>query len=463
MKRPVFFIIMYLLNSSLLFSQVAVNTDGHDPDASAILDVESVTKGILIPRMTVEARDAIPSPAEGLMIFCTNCGSKGSLSIFSAGSWQTFSPCEVSPPGADANYVFPGQITWRWTAIGTGSKWGITNNFDGASDVGTALSNIEAISGCGMTLTRYVWSYNTCAVSPVTVLSEVIPSSAPDSPQEGVHVPTINQITWNWAAVSGATGYKWNTINDLITATDVGVETTKTQTGLTCSSASTSYVWAYNGCGYSAAEDLQQSTNECCGSTMTITHLVSEGVAPVDKTVTYGIVTGLSGEPEKCWITSNLGADHQATAVDDATEASAGWYWQFNRMQGYMAEGSVTTPTWTITSIDEDSDWLEDNDPCHIELGTGWRLPTSIEWLNVMTAGSWTDWTGPFGSALQMHAAGFLESSSGSLNYSGIYGFYWSNSTDGYSMGMSLVFYDGICYLGNNQKSSGLPIRCLRE
>jgi hypothetical protein len=30
----------------------------------------------------------------------------------------------------------------------------------------------------------------------------------------------------------------------------------------------------------------------------------------------------------------NLGADHQATSVDDATEAFAGGYWQFNRIQG---------------------------------------------------------------------------------------------------------------------------------
>ena len=57
-------------------------------------------------------------------------------------------------------------------------------------------------------------------------------------------------------------------------------------------------------------------------------------VAPVDKTVTYGTVTNIPGETSKCWITSNLGADHQATAVNDATEASAGWYWQFNRHTG---------------------------------------------------------------------------------------------------------------------------------
>ena len=45
-----------------------------------------------------------------------------------------------------------------------------------------------------------------------------------------------------------------------------------------------------------------------------INHLAANGVAPVDKTVTYSTVTGIPGEPTKCWITSNLGASQQATA-----------------------------------------------------------------------------------------------------------------------------------------------------
>ncbi|MEI7983700.1 MAG: hypothetical protein WCI71_18780, partial [Bacteroidota bacterium] len=63
-----------------------------------------------------------------------------------------------------------------------------------------------------------------------------------------------------------------------------------------------------------------------CGLTISINHLVSRGVAPVNKTVTYGTITNIPGEPTKCWITSNLGSDHQSTSVNDATEPSSGWY-----------------------------------------------------------------------------------------------------------------------------------------
>jgi hypothetical protein len=114
-----------------------------------------------------------------------------------------------------------------------------------------------------------------------------------------------------------------------------------------------------------------------CPATITVSHLVSHGVAPVDKTVTYGVVvTNLTGT-YKCWITQNLGADHQAVSASDDTEASAGWYWQFNRKQGFkVADDGVTrTPNsaW-VYPLSESSAWLPENDPCTIELGDGWRV-----------------------------------------------------------------------------------------
>jgi hypothetical protein len=46
------------------------------PDASAVLDVSSANKGLLIPRMTATTRTSIPNPATGLMVFQTD-GSTG--------------------------------------------------------------------------------------------------------------------------------------------------------------------------------------------------------------------------------------------------------------------------------------------------------------------------------------------------------------------------------------------------
>jgi hypothetical protein len=200
-----------------------------------------------------------------------------------------------------------------------------------------------------------------------------------------------------------------------------------------------------------------------CGMSFLVNH-VAGVVAPVTKTATYGTVNGIPGETSKCWITSNLGSDHQATAVNDATEASAGWYWQFNRKQGYKHDGTTRTPntTW-ITSINENSDWIPANDPCTIELGTSWRIPTNTEWTNVDASGSWTNWNGTFGSGLKLHAAGYLSSSSGGLVSRGAAGAYWSSTQDIVTYGWDLYFHSGSSSMDYSSKATGFSARCVRD
>ncbi|MEM6378537.1 MAG: tail fiber domain-containing protein [Bacteroidota bacterium] len=50
-------------------AQVSINENNTDPDASAMLDVSSTDKGILIPRMTTAERIAIANPATGLLVY----------------------------------------------------------------------------------------------------------------------------------------------------------------------------------------------------------------------------------------------------------------------------------------------------------------------------------------------------------------------------------------------------------
>jgi hypothetical protein len=195
-----------------------------------------------------------------------------------------------------------------------------------------------------------------------------------------------------------------------------------------------------------------------CGNTITINHSISGGVAPVNKTVTYGTVTNIPRQTTKCWITSNLGADHQASSVDDATEASSGWYWQFNRKQGYKYDGIRMPNTTWVTSIDEDLDWQTDNDPCALELGGGWHIPTYTEWENVYWYNcSWE-------SALKIHAAGYIEWNTGLLNSRGWRGQYWHSGQ--YSSSIGALF--GIdmatgCFMTIYPKSYGNTLRCIKD
>jgi len=302
MKKSAFFIAMFLLFSSAMFAQVGISTDNSVPDNSAMLDVKSTTKGMLIPRMAQAEILSISNPANGLQVFCTT-DNKFYAYIANAGTWK------------------------------------------------------EILYGTG----------------------------------------TISQPF-------------------------------------------------------------------SCGNSITINHIAG-AVAPVTKTVTYGTVTNISGELTKCWITSNLGSDHQAIAVSDATEASAGWYWQFNRKQGYKHDGTTRTPntTW-IDGIYETSDWITANDPCNIELGSTWRIPTYTEWYNVDNTGGWTDLNGPWDSGLKLHAAGYLATSDGSLGNRGSDGDYWSSTQNDATNGWFLGFGSGGSYMGNSlSKAYGFSVRCVRD
>lgn len=52
-------------------AQVSINEENSNPDPSAMLDISSTDKGLLVPRMSEDERDLIENPAQGLMIFNT--------------------------------------------------------------------------------------------------------------------------------------------------------------------------------------------------------------------------------------------------------------------------------------------------------------------------------------------------------------------------------------------------------
>ena len=61
-------------------------------DSKAVLELESTTKGFLPPRMTTAQMNAITSPTEGMIVYCTDCGvnTDGELRIAYNSVWQTF-------------------------------------------------------------------------------------------------------------------------------------------------------------------------------------------------------------------------------------------------------------------------------------------------------------------------------------------------------------------------------------
>ncbi len=91
----------FLASLSILTSFVAsaqsieINPNG-GTNASAILDLKSTTKGFLLPRMTNAQMRAIPSPAQGLLAFCADCGTNGDYYFYKGADWVALGSTTVS-------------------------------------------------------------------------------------------------------------------------------------------------------------------------------------------------------------------------------------------------------------------------------------------------------------------------------------------------------------------------------
>ena len=366
-------------------AQVGVNADGSQPDNSALLDVKSTSKGLLPPRMTSVQMNAITDPANGLMIYCTDCGSvgSGSLAGFINGTWQIL-------------------------------RAGCTN---------------------------------------------------PLSPVAGAHIPSFNQIIWNWIPVPGATGYKWNTTDNFSTAVDLGSAVTKTETGLICNTAYSRYVWAFSSCGNSAPLTLGQTTSACpafsCGQTITDTR---DGK-------TYPTVPIYS----KCWMAQNLNIGTRVNVTSNQTnngifekfcyddlESSCNVYgglYQWNEMMQYVT-------TEGVQGI----------------CPTGWHLPADNDWAALTTllggesvAGGkmketgTVHWIAPNGGAT--NSSGFtglpggLRNTLAELALLTQGGFFWSSTQNDAVRGWIWVlnYNNPVIFKSYDFKNCGISVRCIRE
>ena len=150
MKKQLLILAIAMTTTLLASAQVAVNTDGANANPSAILDVKSSDKGMLVPRMTMVQRDAIPLPAIGLLIFQTDQDT--GFHYFSDGTWHAMlsgahSIGDLSDAKASSTSLFMGEYagftytagTFN-TAVGYGALAQL-NNANGNTALGYSAGN----------------------------------------------------------------------------------------------------------------------------------------------------------------------------------------------------------------------------------------------------------------------------------------------------------------------------------
>jgi hypothetical protein len=162
-KRLVYSVILW---SSLVtvYGQVSQKIGGNAGtiDSKAVLELESTTKGFLLPRMTAVQVAAITNPTSGMMVFCTDCGlaSDGELRISYNGVWQTYKG------NVTGNITGTAANVTGTVAVANGGTGLTSTPANGQIDIGngTGFTRATLTAGSAITITNNAGAITISAV-----------------------------------------------------------------------------------------------------------------------------------------------------------------------------------------------------------------------------------------------------------------------------------------------------------
>lgn len=110
--------LVLLLASVISAQSISINSDGTIPDPSAMLDIQSTDKGLLVPRMTSGQRATINNPATGLIVYQTD-GAQGFY--YNGGTPSSPSWVLLIAGPVEGSDIAPGVQTTTNTTIALGN------------------------------------------------------------------------------------------------------------------------------------------------------------------------------------------------------------------------------------------------------------------------------------------------------------------------------------------------------
>ena len=256
---------------------VGINATGDAPNGSAMLDVSSTSKGFLPPRMTSAQKGLISSPAAGLMVWCSDCGTSGELQVFNGAVWTNLTGSVVpgAPTGVSAS-AGNAQATVTFTAPASNGGSPITSYTVYSWIGGTAGPYLNQEGGGPITVTGltngtpYIFTVTATNANGTGAASNpsnsVTPATVPGAPTGVSATAGDGQATVSFtapasnggSAITSYTAYSWigGTAGPYLNQAGGGPITV---TGLTNGTVYTFTVKATNAIGTGAASVASNS------------------------------------------------------------------------------------------------------------------------------------------------------------------------------------------------------------
>ncbi len=301
---------------------VAINTAGALPDSSAVLDVSSATKGILVPRVTTLQRNAIAKPAKGLLIYNTDCDVYNYNAGTSASpNWVTSNSTNALVAGISilANPV--GAICAGTNVIFTATPAGGINapNYQwkvNGSNVGTnsttfsdsTLSNGDVIS-CILSTNEACVTGSPATSNSITMTVNPIPSTPGVISGSTTVCPNFSGNVYSISPVAGATTYNWSVPGDAAITAGAGNTSVSVTFGVDSGNVS---VIAVNSCGVSGQSSLPVGINYAPG-TQTFTYTGGQQIFTVHACVSSITIAAYGAQGGGVYNNGGLGGSANGT------------------------------------------------------------------------------------------------------------------------------------------------------
>jgi uncharacterized protein (TIGR02145 family) len=415
----------FIAGSFIGIAQVGIGTK--NPAASAALEIESTTKGLLLPRMTTTERNGISTPVAGLVIYNTTANG---LQWFDGTVWYdsrtqtTDDPFTIDAPEDNYNLTL-GAVTYNGTSVIDATGIGYNGEaVPSASTITVQLTNNAASSqnyalsatdeqGSGLI---YAASGTIAAETTISVILKPNEVVMPDF-ESGV-------LTMDLLGTRSA----------LYLLPRIDIKSIPASVTTVTDLVYGTQIWMDRNLG------------------------AKRVAAEIDDVFSYGnyYQWGRAGDGHEITVwngtTQNTGrglADTTATLAADDIPEHDNFITVNTRPNNWLADpaASDVATLWATAS----------QGPCP----ANYHVPTQMEWE---TADEYPTGYNIFVNTLKLPRSGHRGTANGTLSTSvGTRGHYWSSSVFGTS-GHSLMFNDDyIIPYNTNDRANGFTVRCLKD